>query len=77
MYEKNLEQNLGNARINWTSSVSINEKTNQYKELFDDPSRLPYYDEKGGYWVLSNKFNVEENDSSHLNLHHPFLAKDQ
>jgi hypothetical protein len=43
--------------------------------LFDDPERLPYYDEKGKYWVLSNKFTVEDNDPSKTDFSHPFLGK--
>ena len=79
-FEKNLERNLPYSRIAWTSSigdsVSINDKVKQYQHLFDDPSRLPYYDEKGKYWQLSDKFNVEETEpAGGAVFHHPFLDK--
>jgi len=64
-YQKGLETNLVNARIAWTTDESsINERIKKYQHLFEDPSRLPYYDEKGKYWNLSSKFNVEENDEA-------------
>lgn len=56
----------------------------KYGHLFEDPSRLPHYDEKGDYWELSRKFNVEENDDVDFyagrvdengKLRHPFLER--
>ena len=49
--------------------------------MFEDPSRVPWFDEKAGVWELSAKFNVEDNDhpdfeySKDGKLHHPFLDR--
>lgn len=64
-FEKNLERNLREARIGWTGGsaageISINDKLRGLSHLFEDPSRMPYYDEKLGQWQLSQKFSLEE-----------------
>lgn len=76
-FERKLEYNLSNARIGWTSQtqVSVNDKMKHCQDLFDDPTRLPYYDDKGKYWVLSDKFNIEDNDAAEEVFAHPFLDK--
>ena len=72
-YEKNLDANIKNARMTWTDNVSVNEKIKKYENLFDDPSRLPYFDEKVKQWQLSSKFTVEDNDKPDEVYSHPFL----
>jgi hypothetical protein len=78
-FTKNIDRNLKNARIAWTSdSESVNDRIKKYEDLFDDPSRLPFYDDKSKVWTLSSKFNLEDNDQAEdydLNMKHPFLAK--
>lgn len=62
-FERNIDRNIKNARIAWTiDNSSVNERIRQYEELFDDPSRMPYFDEKARVWNLSSKFNLEENE---------------
>lgn len=64
-FEKNIERGLRDQRIAWTSDAhSVNERISEYKRLFDDPSRLPYFDEKAKIWNLSSKFTVEDNDDA-------------
>jgi len=57
----------------------VNDRIRDYENLFDDPSRLPYFDEKSRVWNLSSKFNLEENDQaeefSSSYMQHPFLNK--
>eukprot|EP00347_Sterkiella_histriomuscorum_P022508 403338226 len=78
-FKRNIERNIKNARIAWTAdSQSVNERIRSYEELFEDPSRLPQYDEKSKVWNLSSKFNLEENDQADDDaaiFHHPFLNK--
>jgi hypothetical protein len=47
----------------------------KYGPLFNDPSRIPTFDEKTGLWELSKKFNVEENDEPDYSLESNFKKK--
>jgi hypothetical protein len=56
----------------------------KYGRLFDDPSRLPYFDEKTKIWDVSSKFKIDDNDEPDYLagipddeglLSHPFLEK--
>jgi len=69
-----VDPELPNSKISWTSNLasdSVNERLKKYQHLFDDPQRLPYYDEKGQFWTLSSKFNLEEDEPQVFQ--HPFL----
>ena len=47
--------------------------------MFDDPTRMPYYDEKAKVWNLSSKFDLDDNDEGFDNddvvMRHPFFEK--
>ena len=45
-YQKHLEQNLRNYKVAWTDVSSVNAKLDEYRRHFDDPERMPYWDEK-------------------------------
>jgi len=49
----------------------------QYGTLFEDPSRLPTFDQKTRLWEVSSKFKIEDNDDPDFNeeFRHPFLEK--
>jgi hypothetical protein len=56
----------------------------KYGKIFDDPSRLPYFDEKTRMWEVSSKFRIEDNDDPDFqagipdaegSVKHPFLEK--
>ncbi len=67
-FEKNIDRNLKQARIAWQEAqaqtlATLNERMrDKYGKLFDDPSRLPYFDEKTRMWEVSKKFRIEDND---------------
>ena len=56
---------LSQSRIRWAGpdTYTVNDKAAKLKHLFSDPSRLPHYDQEGGYWDLSTKFSLEDNES--------------
>lgn len=47
----------------------------QYAKLFEDPSRVPTFDQKTRMWDVSNKFKIEDNDDPDFSddFRHPFL----
>jgi len=55
------DANLRNARVRWCApdTYTINDKAGALRSLFSDPSRMPRYDQAGGYWDLSKKFDIE------------------
>jgi len=70
---------LSNARIRWAGpdTYTVNDKAEQLAHHFSDPSRLPHYDQEGGYWDLSTKFSLEDNESEEQKnkaFVHPFMA---
>ena len=89
-FERNIDRNLKQARMAWEeqqeqSLATINQRIREkYGKLFEDPSRLPYFDEKTKLWEVSSKFRIDDNDmpdytaglsdeSGHMK--HPFLEK--
>ena len=89
-FERNIDRNLKQARIAWEeqqeqSLATINQRMrDKYGKLFDDPSRLPYFDEKTKMWDVSSKFRIEDNDEPDYSaglidelghMKHPFLEK--
>ena len=50
----------------------------QYGTIFEDPSRLPTFDQKTRLWEVSSKFKIEDNDDPddfNEDFRHPFLEK--
>jgi hypothetical protein len=71
---------LNNARIRWAGpdTYTVNDKAQALRHNFKDASRLPYYDQAGGYWDLSTQFSLEDNESSEQKQKqyvHPFMSK--
>lgn len=69
---------LSRARIRWAGpdDYTVNDKAQHMKHHFSDPSRLPQYDVEGGYWDLSTKFTLEDNESQEQKQKtyvHPFM----
>jgi hypothetical protein len=67
-FERNIDRNLKQARQAFQESqanyrASLNDRVReQYSRAFEDPTRVPWFDEKAGVWELSSKFKVEDND---------------
>lgn len=71
---------LSKARIRWCGpdTYTVNDKAQSLKTFFTDPSRVPQYDQEGGYWDLSKKFTLEDNESQEQKQKcyvHPFMSK--
>jgi hypothetical protein len=48
----------------------------KYGKYFEDPSRLPTFDEKTRMWDVSSKFRIEDNDEPEDYVGtHPFLER--
>ena len=83
-FEKNIERNLRHAREAYQQSqalytATLNDRVReQYAKALDDPSRVPWFDERAGVWELSAKFQVEDNDAPDFEYArdaHPFLNR--
>ena len=86
-FERNIERNLRHARDAYHQKQAQYKATlndvvrDKYAKAFDDPSRVPWFDEKAGEWELSAKFKIEDNDEPDFEyarngkLEHPFLNR--
>jgi hypothetical protein len=57
---------------------TLNERMmDKYGKIFDDPSRVPTFDQKSRLWEVSSKFKIEDNDDPDFtdDFRHPFLEK--
>lgn len=77
-YEGDLK--LNNARIRWCGpdTYTVNDRAEALRPVFSDPSRMPHYDQEGGYWDLSKKFDIEQNESKEQkekSYVHPFMRQ--
>ena len=54
------DKRLNKSRIRWCGldTFTVNDKADKLRYLFEDPSRLPYYDQEAGCWDLSTKFDI-------------------
>jgi hypothetical protein len=59
------EKKFSKERIRWCGpdTYTVNDKAKSLSNLFNDPNRVPYYDTLGGYWDLSTKFSINDNES--------------
>ena len=57
--------------------ATLNDRMKEkYGKYFEDPSRLPTFDEKTRMWDVSSKFRIEDNDEPEDYVGtHPFLER--